>query len=174
MAYYDRFRGDFDQTIADIEKRRQALIDDARSRQPENIDELLASAKDGELDHDLEWVKVPNPWHPEKGDTITVRPILSLSSGNADPEREKDHTDKGVWGLGVEARLPDGEAWYMGYIMFFYNDGRPKFEPDISVNMSAEDAASLTEVPWESADAQLLMTVAQDALAHQPQASLTD
>jgi hypothetical protein len=168
MAYYNRFRGDFDQTMADIEKRRQALIDDARNRQPENIDELLASSEHGETDYELEWTDVPNPWQPIEGGTITIRPILFLSVGNDDPEREKNHTDKGVWKLGVEARLPDGEAWYMGDVTFIYNDGKPKFEPSISVNMSAEDTVSSTPVPWQSADAQLLMTVAKGALEHQP------
>lgn len=171
MAYYNRFRGDFAQTMTDIAERRQALIDDARSRQPENIDELLASpsADHGEVDHELEWVEVTNPWHPVEGDTITVRPILVLTVGQEDPEYEKDHSDKGVYKLGIEARLPEGDSWYMGEVAFFYSHGEPKFdEPDINVNMSVSDTPALRSVPWESADAQLLMTLAQGALDGQP------
>ncbi len=168
MAYYNRFRGELGQTVANIAERRQTLIDSARGHEPENIDELLAASEDQEYDYELEWVDVPNPWQPAEGGTVTVRPILFLSAGNADPERTKDHSDKGVWQLGIEARLPDNEAWYMGHVTFFYDGGKPKFEPDISVNMSATDQPKVTSVPWESADAQLLVELAEGALENQP------
>lgn len=166
MAYYNRFRGDDpEQIIIDVADRRQALVDRSRDLQPENVDELLAASDDDEATYEMGWTEVQNPWQPTAGDTMTVRPVLFLSDGDENPEYEKDHVDKGVWQLGIEACMPDGNPWYMGAITFFYSHGKLKFdEPSISVNMVIEGDEFLTPVPWESADAQLFMAMAQGAL----------
>ncbi len=171
MAYYNRFRGTFDHEMTNIRNRCQSVIDSARQLQPDNIDGLLAASEDGELDHELEWVNVPNPWQPTDGNVITVRPILGLDQGYENAEREKDRSDKGVWKLGLETRLPSGDSWYMGDITFPYAGGQLKSEPTISINTSPTPYTTMPrqQVELESADAELLLTLAESALQQQPQ-----
>jgi len=167
MAYFNRFSGDYDTAVADIERRRQALLDKAKSFEPENMDELVASTEDG-VEYPLEWVNVPNPRSTE-GDTITVRPTLSLAQGYEDAEREKDRSDRGAWKLGLETRLPSGDMWYIGDVMFFYTDGKLKHEPAISLNQSPTSSIHMgSPINWESADAELLLALAEGALENQP------
>lgn len=172
MSYYERFRGLYDVEMRKLEERRQIVIDKARELSPADLDERLAASEDGEFDYDLNWVDVPNPWQPERGGTITVRPILSCAVGYPDADREKDRSDKGVRGLGIEARLPSGDHLYMGDILFTYVDGRPKHEePMLSVNIESSPDGFGSYTHWESADAELFLTLAESALAVQPESN---
>lgn len=170
MAYYNRFRGTFDHEMAKVYERRQSVIDSARQLQPDNVDELIkASGDEREFRHVLEWVEVPNPWQQAEGDTIAVRPILGIAEGHEDTEREKDRLDKGVWKLGLETRLPSGDIWYIGDMMFFHREGELKSEPTLSVNISPTPETTMPNqnIGWESADAELLLSLAETALQGQ-------
>jgi hypothetical protein len=165
MTYYEHFRGRYESEMARIYERCQVLIDKSRELQPTNIDEVLAASEDGELDHALDWVDVPNPWQPADGDTITARPLLVLYTGCEDAEREEDSYDKGVYKLGIEALLPSGDTWYLGDITFFYVDGRPKHEPSVSLSTSpAESVIEINNTRWDSADAAMFLTLAESAI----------
>jgi hypothetical protein len=165
MAYYNRFEGNYDEEMQLIYERRQAVIDAARQKVPSNLDELLATSEDGETDYELEWVDVPNP--KVSGSTIRVRPVLMLASGSPEDAREKDRLDKGAYQILLEGRLPTGETEVIGNIFFFYSDGELKQEPNVTIHR--KDSIPINDYRLDSADTELFLSLAESALAAQPE-----
>jgi hypothetical protein len=165
MAYYNRFEGNYDEEMQRIYERRQAVIDAARQKVPSNLDELLANSEDGETDYELEWVDIPNP--KVSGSTIRVRPVLMLASGSPEEAREKDRSDKGAYQILLEGRLPTGETEVIGNIFFFYSGGELKHEPAVTIHR--KDSSPINDHRWDSADAELFLSLAESALAAQPE-----
>lgn len=127
--------------------------------------ELLAATEDGEVDYELEWVDVPNPKVSDS--IIRVRPILMLASGSPEDAREKDHLDKGTYQILLEGRLPTGDTEVIGNIFFFYSGGELKHEPSVTIHR--KDSIPINDSRWDSADAELFLTLAESALAAQPE-----
>ena len=165
MAYYNRFGENYNQEMTHIEERRQALISAAQLKQPNNIEEILAESDDA-MQLNLQWVEVSNPYDPTK--TISVKPSIMCGKGREDAEREKDKFDGGVYQLIMEGRLLSGEHRLIGDVTFFHTDGQLKHEPQLSINMGNQ-ASSWSIVRWDSADAELFLTLAEAALAAQPE-----
>lgn len=165
MVYYNRFGENYNQEMARIEERRESLINAAQLKQPDNIEGLLADSEDGKP-FDLQWVEVPSPHDPAS--IVSVRPTIMCGKGLEDAEREKDRFDRGVYQLILEGRLLSGDTRLIGDVTFFHTDHQLKYEPTITVNMANENYGS-TYVRWDSADAELFLSLAESALAAQPE-----
>jgi hypothetical protein len=167
MAYYNRFGENYDQEMARIVDRRQALITKAKENEPGDLGALLAASEDGHVFHELEWVEVPNPIEGSSEAEIPVRPALMCARGNPEAEDEEDITDEGAYILMIDGRLPSGEERRMGEISFLLRDGVLKYEPSIVLNMGPDHNGITGPVRWDSADSELFLQVAEAAMSNQ-------
>lgn len=163
MTYIDRFVGETASYGPTINQRREQLIERIRHFIPESrsIDSMADYPGTDDLEVKLAWVKVldPRPRIEEPGE-IEVQPVLPIewvedgSGWSAEP---------GIQRLVLVGKTSSGEEKPIGHMIFSPEDN---YTAELTINTNGENYGQ--PVDWESADAELWLTIAEAALWEQP------
>ncbi|HEY4964307.1 MAG TPA: hypothetical protein VIH90_06450 [Candidatus Saccharimonadales bacterium] len=162
MTYYDRFNFNTDPGTDPIKQRINALLDKIKQFTPDDLDNVpVPDGADGPV-IELSWVKVPDP-RPrlEEPREIEVLPILPVEPVSDDGGLSSELS---VSNLMLMGKLPSGGEELLGYM--FIPHEKFHLEPVLIVNMG--EASRAYNVDWQSADAELWLTIAEAALEAQP------
>lgn len=158
MSYYNRFGDNYEQGMCHIEGRRTALVDLVMQQQPVNLEELVEASPDEEYTIKLNWVKVPDPRREiEEPIEIEVMPILPVGRHGEDGEKLD------ISPLTLVGKLPSGKEQVIGSMIMPDADSSTESYLFICMDGNQEVFAR-----WDSADAELFLTIAEAAMVQQP------
>jgi hypothetical protein len=162
MDHLELFRGNYEARRNELEQQRNELIEQVRGFIPDNYLDLVDASEEGSAEHELNWVKVPDPGSDDPTPALEVLPVLGLWRGENEYESTTP-TPPGLSSMALVGKLPDGEKRIIGNIGAMSSTGRLL----LWLNKTANGSAEVGGADWESADAELFLKLAKSALDSQ-------
>ncbi len=154
MDHLERFRGNYETSMQQLEARYSALLTAAQQYIPENYAELITASGEGEIEHELSWVTVPDPVKPGATRTLEVQLSLGLWLGD-----EESQAPPGLTNLMLVGKLPDGQERVIGRLQTLGGSHKPWLMLNTGPSQNGAQ-----EVDWDTADTEIFLKLAESAL----------